>query len=139
MQIHHIAYAVADIAAASEKLGFLGFRTIRPVMADPDRNIRIAFLRHEESGLCLELVEPDGTPNPVSGHLEKSSGMSVPYHICYETGQLEQAIEACRAQGFFLIQKPAPAVAIDGRRVAFLLSKEGGMIELVETEEGARA
>lgn len=134
MRIHHIAYAVENIAAARVKMEYLGYRVTQPVMRDTERNIRIEFMRHQESGLCIELVEPDGEPNSVSGYLDKNNGMSVPYHICYETGDLEQTIEECRGKGFMLLQKPAPAIAIDGRRVAFLFSKDGGMIELVEIE-----
>lgn len=133
MRIHHVAYAVADIAAARVKMESLGYQVVQSIMQDTDRNIKIEFMRHQESGLCIELVEPDGEPNPVSGHLDKNNGMSVPYHICYEAENLEQAVESCREKGFMLIQKPAPAIAIGGRRVAFLFSKDGGMIELVET------
>lgn len=133
MRVHHIAYAVADIAAARSKMEYLGYQVTQPVMRDTERNIKIEFMRHPESGLCIELVEPDGEPNSVSGYLDKNNGMSVPYHICYETENLEQEIDTCREKGFMLIQKPAPAIAIDGRRVAFLFSKDGGMIELVET------
>lgn len=132
MKIHHVAYAVADIAAARRKMEYLGYQVSQPVRRDDNRNIMIEFMKHAQSGLCIELVEPDGEKNPVSGYLEKNNGMSVPYHICYETDNLETAIEEGRNQGFLLMQKPAPATAINGCRVAFLFSKDGGMIELVE-------
>lgn len=133
MKIHHIAYAVADIDTARKKFEFLGYEVSQPVVTDSDRKIKIEFMTHAQSGLCIELVEPDGTPNPVDGYLEKSNGMSVPYHICYEIGDLEGAIAECRKNGFLPLQKPAPATAIGGSRVAFLFSKDGGMIELVES------
>lgn len=133
MKIHHIAYAVADIAAARKKMEYLGYEVSQPVMQDTFRNIKIEFMRHAESGLLIELVEPEGEPNPVSGCLDKNNGMAAPYHICYETENLEEEIERARGNGFLMIQKPAPASAIDGRRVAFLVSKDGGMIELVES------
>ena len=76
---------------------------------------------------------PNQEKNPVSGYLDKNNGMAVPYHICYETPNLESAIEECRKNGFMVMQKPAPAVAMDGKRVAFLFCRDSGMIELVET------
>lgn len=132
MKIHHIAYAVVSIEAARKKMEYLGYEVSQPVMSDTLRNIKIEFMKHTESGLVIELVEPEGEPNPVSGYLDKNNGMSVPYHICYEVENLEQAMEEARGNGFMTIQKPAPAPAIDGRRVAFLFSKDGGMIELAE-------
>lgn len=132
MKIHHIAYAVASIEAARSKMEYLGYEVSQSVMSDTLRNIKIEFMKHTESGMVIELVEPEGEPNPVSGCLDKNNGMAVPYHICYETENLEQEIEKARKNGFMMIQKPAPAPAIGGRRVAFLVSKDGGMIELVE-------
>jgi len=132
MKIHHVAYAVADIESARKKFEFLGYEVEQPVMQDTDRNIKIEFMKHTQNGLRIELVEPDGEPNPVSGYLEKNNGMSVPYHICYETEDLEKAMGECRQNGFLPLQKPASAMAIHGCRVAFLFSKDGGMIELVE-------
>lgn len=132
MKIHHIAYAVSDIENVRKKFEFLGYEVSQPVMQDTDRNIKIEFMKHKENGLCIELVEPDGEPNPVSGVLDKNNNMSVPYHICYETDDLAKAIEECRKNGFMVLQKPAPASAIGGCPVAFLFSKDGGMIELVE-------
>ncbi len=132
MKIHHVAYAVADIEAAGKKMEFLGYEVSQPVMRDPDRNIKIEFRKHRESGLVVELVEPDGEPNPVAGYLDKNNGMSVPYHICYEVENLEKAMEECKNHGYFAFQKPAPAIAMDDHRVVFLMSKDGGMIELVD-------
>lgn len=132
MKIHHVAYAVEKIEAAAEKLELFGYETQRDTVMDELRGIRIQFMRHRESGLLLELVEPAAEKNPVSGCLEKSGGSSTPYHICYETQDLEAAVDMLRKKGFLMTQKPAPAPAIDGRRVAFLFSRDTGIIELVE-------
>jgi len=37
-----------------------------------------------------------------------------------------------RSGGFFLIAAPVPAVAFDGRRIAWLLGRDRSLVELVE-------
>lgn len=132
MKIHHVAYAVDSIESAAEKFTLFGFEAEGDTVLDESRRIRIRFMRHRESCLLIELVEPAGEKNPVQGYLDKSGGASVPYHICYEVDNMEDALEYCRLKGLLVTQKPAPAPAIGGRRVAFLFSRDTGVIELVE-------
>ena len=40
-------------------------------------------------------------------------------------------------QGFMLLERPAPAPAMEQRRVAFLYSQPTGLLELVENGHGA--
>ena len=57
---------------------------------------------------------------------------NTPYHICYETEQFEDDIQALTENGFLSIEEPMPAPAIGGRRVCFLMNAQIGMIELLE-------
>lgn len=83
-------------------------------------------------GVTIELVAPLDDKNPVSNTLAKMKNVSVPYHICYEVEDIEETIGELKKRGYMLIQKLAPAIAFDNRRVVFMLKREVGLIELLE-------
>lgn len=78
------------------------------------------------------VISPKDDTSPVCKNLQKN-GVS-PYHICYETENLEEAILELKKQKFIMVSKPSPAVAFGGKRVCFLFSKTVGLVELVEKE-----
>lgn len=58
-----------------------------------------------------------------------------PYHICYQTTDLEQIIIDMKKNGWIVIKKPTKAKAFDYARVVFLYKNGAGLVELVELEE----
>ena len=132
MKVHHIGYAVKDMQKAIHCFESLGYCMDEPVI-DASRNITIVFARNGDA--CVELVAPCGSPNDVDGIL-KRTGAS-PYHICYEVKNVNQSIKELTksGMGWMLVKQPAKALAIDGAKVAFLYSKNAGLIELVEIQD----
>ncbi len=131
MQIDHVGYAVYDIEESIKTFMHLGYVTDSPIYDDEERNVRIVFMKIGNTGDGrVELIAPLAPNSPVDSTLAKS-GVS-PYHICYQTNDINVAISELKAQGFVVIKKKKPAVAFDGKCVAFLFKKEAGMIELVE-------
>lgn len=81
-------------------------------------------------GALLELLEPFGDQSPVRGHLKKGGGI---YHICFEVDQLEKKLDELKASGnAVVVREPARAPAIEGRRVAFIVTARGELVELLE-------
>lgn len=71
--LHHVAYAVVDIAAALEHLEAEGARLIDRVPRLGGRGARIAFVHPKDlAGTLIELVEP-AHPHPAA-HKEPSGG-----------------------------------------------------------------
>ena len=58
-----------------------------------------------------------------------------PYHICYEVPDIEKTIDILKKRRFILTDGLKPAVAFDNRRVAFLLNRNTGLIELLEKKD----
>lgn len=129
--LHHIGFVVASIAPAME--GFL--RSLNAswdqnVFEDPAQKVRVAFLATRASEPQIELVEPLNDRSPVHKFLlEKGGGL---HHFCYETNNLEAELKSFRSRQAILASPPVPAVAFDGRRIAWVLTREKLLVELLE-------
>lgn len=133
MKIHHIGYAVNELESAAQKFHRLGYIPSGAPVDDTARGVQIQFFE-DTHGVKVELVAPLKESSPVSGWLKKNGNS--PYHICYESLDIERDIAAMRKQGFMLLEHPSPAPAMGQRRVAFLYSQPTGLLELVENGHG---
>lgn len=129
MKIHHIGYAVKNMEKAKGIFETLGYHFDRTVK-DVDRKLYILF--GEKDGMLIELLCPMENGSPIDDLLKKNG--ATPYHICYETEDIEKEIERLKTIHFKLVVPPKEACAIQGRKVAFLMNLSVGIIELVEKE-----
>ena len=129
LRVHHIGYLVKKIESAIRAFQNLGYETVQDTIYDEIRKVNICFL--EKDGYCIELVSPAAEDSVVSGLLKKFKNS--PYHICYETTDIETAAGELAANGFIAIDSPTPAPALENRRVVFLTNAAIGMIELLES------
>ena len=130
MKIHHIGYLVDDIKAAALEFVNLGYSQTSEIVEDISREIYIQFF--ENDGYVVELIQPTSENSPI--HKLRKKHRNSPYHICYETDDLQTEIASMvdNTNGrYVLLQPPQPAPAIGNRQVAFLVSKEIGMIEIL--------
>ena len=134
-KIDHIGIAVPDIERAlSQYADMFGYRLLRGPYDDPQQQASVAFIGSDSTGdPPLELVAPLGADSQVQRVLAK--GLSL-YHVCYEVPDLEEAIEHLRASGCLLVSGPTPAVAYDGRPIAWLYTPNRQLTELVEAPAG---
>lgn len=128
MKIHHIGYLVKKIEKAKTEFERLGFSVENDICYDEKRDVDICFL--VKDGYRVELVSPKSENSVVYG-LYKKLG-NTPYHICYEADSFELDIQNLRDNGYVICNEEAPAVAIEGRRVCFLINANLGMIEILE-------
>ena len=128
MQIHHIGYLTKDIKAAETAFINLGYEIEIPAAFDSFRNITISFLKN--GAYRVELIEPSGPESPMYRLLKKYK--NTPYHICYETENLEETITRLEETGYVIVQEPLKAPCIENRCVAFLMGSDMGIIELLE-------
>ena len=131
LKIHHVGYAVPAIESARAEFESLGWHVIGGVTDDVARKVRIQFLRLGDA--VVELVAPLTDDSPIKKTLQKGGG--TPYHICYEVNSLDSAEAELKCLHFIVFKKPAPAPAIENRRVEWFFSKNNGIIELVESKQ----
>lgn len=131
MKIHHIGYLVKNMDLARRQFYMLGYKKAGEVLSDSFRKADIQFL--EKDGYRIELVCPAAPDSVVNGLLKRYR--NAPYHICYETDDLEETAEYLQKDGFTRMDTPCPAPAIDGRRVCFFWGTGIGITEILEGQK----
>jgi methylmalonyl-CoA/ethylmalonyl-CoA epimerase len=128
--LHHIGFVVSDIETALPAFErSLGAVWDGQIWEDPIQRVKVAFLGTAPGQAQIELVAPVGDASPVFRFLERGGGM---HHVCYEVGDLTAQIAEMRARGAILARPPKPAVAFAGRRIAWVLTAEKLLVELLE-------
>jgi methylmalonyl-CoA/ethylmalonyl-CoA epimerase len=94
---------------------------------DPIQQETVGFVNL--NGARSQMVKPAYLESPIAAVLERQRLL---LHLHFRVGDLEQAIESAKRNGFHCIGEPAPAVAFENRRLACLFSRTYGLIELRE-------
>jgi methylmalonyl-CoA/ethylmalonyl-CoA epimerase len=130
-RLHHIGFVVASISAsATGFLRSLGANWDGQVFVDTNQKVKVTFLTLLPGDPQLELVEPNAEDAPVNRFLsEKGPGL---HHLCYEVDDLEEALAEMRSNGALLAKPPKPAVAFGGRRIAWMITAEKLLVEMLE-------
>lgn len=121
-RFHHVGLAVRSIRDALPR----GENPVEPT-AEPSQGVSLSFL--ELHGVRLELLEPLDDDSPILGNLRKGVKL---LHLCFEVPRLESALEHGRRAGFHRIGAIKPSAAMHGRRIAWVFSKQLGLVELIE-------
>jgi methylmalonyl-CoA/ethylmalonyl-CoA epimerase len=131
VKFKHIGVAVNDIAAATKTYQDLfGYRVTAGPIVDPVQKVSVCFLNHgDNADVTIELVAPAGEDSPIRNLLAKGTG---PYHLCYETRDLEGTAKEFVHKGCVVVQEPKPAVAFGGRRIMWLFTPVRQLVELLE-------
>lgn len=128
-RLEHVAIAVEDLDTAVALYTTVLGRPESGREVVESEQVRIAFF--EVGGPRLELLEPTAGDSPVGRFLERRGpGL---HHIALEVGDLDAALERCRAAELQTVGE-APRPGAGGRRVAFLhpASTGGVLVELSE-------
>lgn len=130
MKFHHIGLAVSNIQDEIKYYRSIGAVEFSKIFNDEIQNVRIAFFML--GGIRYELVSPLSSGSPVDNLLKNKKRI---YHTCYEVLDLEDKINFFQNLGALLVLPPTRAVALDNRRVSFLLTRPGDLIELMESSD----
>jgi len=130
-RIHHIGFVVANIATSVD--GFVRSLSAEwdgQVFADPHQRVKVTFLSTGPADPQIELIEPAEDGSPVAKFLvDRGGGL---HHVCYEVEDLDREIQDRRSKGGLIAKRPKPAVAFGGRRIAWVITSEQLLIELLE-------
>jgi methylmalonyl-CoA/ethylmalonyl-CoA epimerase len=135
IRLHHVGILTADIGKAAQDYTVgLGYTFCSEVIHDPVQTAYVQFLQMAPGEPLVELVAPDGPTSKLTRSLKKPGRL---HHLCYATEDIAERCRQLRSQCMFLVSHPVPAVAFLGRRIAWLMDRDGLLIELVEQEAAA--
>ncbi len=131
-KLKHVGVAVPELEGPTETLKELfGYRVISGPFDDPIQRVTVNFLTQSDDDRTeVELIAPLTEDSPIKAMLKGGGGA---YHFCFETSDLDLALDHARALGCFIVSAPAPAVAFEGRRIAWIYTKSRQLFELVES------
>jgi len=136
-KLHHIGFVVSSIEQSAESfIQALGASWDGKITFDPVQKVRVSFFQGRNAAdPLIELVEPGESESPVSRFLERGGGL---HHLCYDVENLDAHLNFCKSVGTIIIRPPVPAVAFDGRRIAWGVSKKKLLLEFLESGRRSR-
>lgn len=131
LRFHHIGFVVSSIEDCAESFARgLGASWDGKITFDPIQKVRVTFLGGRSStDPLIELVEPAEPQSPVSRFLKHGGGL---HHLCYEVEDLEAHLDYCKSSGTIIMRSPVPAVAFNGRRIAWAITRKRLLLEFLE-------
>jgi methylmalonyl-CoA/ethylmalonyl-CoA epimerase len=128
----HVGVAVPALGPTTEMLSTLfGYKVVSGPFDDPIQKVSVNFLATSKDDAAeIELIAPLSDDSPITSMLAKGGGAA--YHLCFETTDIEKAIVHAKSNGCIIVSPPAPAVAFDGRRIAWIYTRSHQLFELVE-------
>ncbi len=128
----HVGVAVPALDPTTSLMSALfGYRVISGPFDDPIQRVSVNFLTTSADDVAeIELIAPLTEDSPVKATLAKGGGAA--YHLCFETADLDEALAHAVRLKCLIVSPPAPAVAFEGRRIAWIYTKSRQLFELVE-------
>ncbi len=106
--------------------------SVSEVFNDPFLKVSVRFL-YDDSGICYEIVAPNGEGNPVDSVLKAKR--NILNHLAYRVSNFDAAIMRLRENKCIPLGPAHPAVAFSGSRVMFFLTPLRMIIEIIESEQ----
>lgn len=132
IRLHHVGFVVHSIQETVDRFTkSIGSSWDGKIYLDPLQGARVTFLTAQgQESSCVELVEPAGEKSPVTNFLTRGGCL---HHLCYEVKSLDRQLEYSRSLGGAVVRPPLPAVAFDGRRIAWVFTRDRLLVEFLES------
>ena len=131
-KLRHVGVAVPKLGPTTDALEALfGYKVVSGPFDDPIQKVSVNFLAKSENDVAeIELIAPLSEDSPITSMLAK--GGAAAYHLCFETSDIEHAVAHAKDNGCIIVSPPVPAVAFNGRRIAWIYTRSRQLFELVE-------
>ena len=131
-KLMHVGVAVSTLGPTTELLSALfGYKVVSGPFDDPIQKVTVNFLAKSAEDVAeIELIAPLAQDSPIRSMLAKDGGGA--YHLCFETSDIDAALAHAKNNGCIVVSPPVPAVAFQGRRIAWIYTRSRQLFELVE-------
>lgn len=130
MKVDHICFAVKDLALA---IGFwtsvFGYEQMTKVVVNKRQLVNVVFMKKKDS-ILVKLIEPLEDNISIKRFVVNGGGF---HHLCFRCSNLEKGFQSLKKQGLITLVAPQPGEAFENEDIAFLLTKFGFSIELIDT------
>lgn len=135
-KVHHIGVAVASLQESLPAYtSVFGHTLLSGPFVDSIQRVSVCFVGVDGSGEPpIELIEPAPGRSPLTAVLARGIGA---YHVCYEVDDVDAALAHARAHRCHIVSPPVPAVAFDGRRIAWFYMPSRQLVEVLEISQGS--
>jgi methylmalonyl-CoA/ethylmalonyl-CoA epimerase len=127
MSFHHIGVACRDLATETEAFGRLGYEVEGDDFVDPRQGIRGRFI--VGPGPRLELLV--GLPGSTVLEPWLHKGIKF-YHQAFVVESVDISVQELCVRGGRMVAPPVPAVAFNGRHIAFVMLRNLALVELIQ-------
>ena len=135
MIIDHICFAVKDIETAiTQWTGAFEYEQMTEIVTNTRQQVKVVFLNREQS-VTIKLIEPLPENESVMNFVKRGGGF---HHLCFKCEDMQQQIKELNNRGLITLVAPQPGEAFENEEIAFLLTRFGVNIELIETDKKAR-
>ena len=136
MIIDHICFAVKDIEKAIlDWISTFDYKQMTEIVINTRQKVKVVFLEKSNS-IVIKLIEPLPENESVLNFVRKGGGF---HHLCFKTKDgLDNKISELKTKGLINLVPPQPGEAFENENIAFMLTRFGINIELIETDKKAK-
>jgi methylmalonyl-CoA/ethylmalonyl-CoA epimerase len=135
MIIDHICFAVKDLEKGiGDWTHTFGYEQMTEIVTNTRQQVRVVFLSREGS-LTIKLIEPCEGNRNLERFVEKGGGF---HHLCFRCDDLESGIQDLKERGVLKLVDPQPGEAFENENIAFMLTRFGINVELIDTDKKAK-
>jgi len=129
-KLDHVGFVAKSIEEVGDRFAkSIGTTCSHEIIHGPLQVVNVSFIRGSNPlGGAVELVEPAGENSPVLRFLQQGGG----FHLYYDVEQLEEQLRLNRSIGGVIVRSPLPAVAFEGQRIAWVVTKDTILLEFLE-------
>lgn len=127
LEFHHVGYACSTLETERMFFQCLGYRQDGDEFADPIQGVRGCFMIGV--GPRIELLENLPDRSTLTPWIDAGIKM---YHLAYLVDGMDDALSWADQSRARVVVSPVPAVAFGGRHIAFVLFRNGQLMEFVE-------
>jgi len=136
MIIDHICFAVKDLSKAVDFWdSAFGYKQMTQIITNTRQQVKVVFITKDDS-VMVKLIEPLEGNASIERFVKGGGGF---HHICFKCDKLGDGIKDLNGKGLITLVAPEPGEAFENEDIAFLMTRYGFGLELIETNKKAGA
>jgi methylmalonyl-CoA/ethylmalonyl-CoA epimerase len=135
MIIDHICFAVRDLEKSIKQwTNAFDYEQHTEIVINTRQQVKVVFLSKKNS-VTIKLIEPLPENRSVINFLNKGGHF---HHLCFKCDDISQQMGELNDKGLITLVGPQPGEAFENEDIAFMLTRFGINVELIDTDKKAR-